>query len=167
LARDLYYWDANTFSGYLNEEPDKLLDCEPVLNEARKGHILLVTSALTLAEVLFIRKGGPKLPPEKRELVETFFKADYITVRNVTRSISELARDLFWDHSIDPKDCVHVSTAAFFKVPILHTFAKCLLGNSGITVNGHTLKIERPHVSYQMDMIDESEREPSEEQDAD
>jgi predicted nucleic acid-binding protein len=121
VAKDLYYWDSNVFSGFLNEEPDKAADCETVLKEAQAGHILLVTSALTLAEVLFI-KNGPKLDPSQRDKIDRFFKADYITVRNVTRIIADLGRDVFWNHNIRPKDCVHVSTAAFYKVPIMHTF---------------------------------------------
>lgn len=158
MARDLYYWDANVFSGFLNEEPDKVADCETVLKEAQAGHILLVTSALTLAEVLFI-KNGPKLDASQRDRIDRFFKADYITVRNVTRIIADLARDVFWSHNIKPKDCVHVSTAAFSKVPTIHTFDEYLLGKSGLTVNRHTLKIARPRVPHQMDMIDESGKE--------
>ena len=153
MARDQFYWDSNSFSGYLNGEPEKVVDCEPVLKEAEKGHLLLVTSALTLAEVLFIRH-GPKLPPEKREIVATFFKADYITVRNVTRATSELARDLFWDHSIQPKDAVHIATAILFKIPIFHTFDSELLAKTGISINGHVLRIEKPHVTHQPDMLE-------------
>lgn len=151
MARDQFYWDSNSFSGYLNDEADKVVDCESVLKEAEKGHIFLVTSALTLAEVLFIR-GGPKLPPEKREVVEIFFKADYITVRNVTRATSELARDIFWDHGIKPKDAVHVATACLYKIPVFHTFDGDLLAKDGIEINGYALRIEKPHVPYQQEL---------------
>lgn len=159
MAREQFYWDSNAFSGHLNDEGDKVAECEAVLSEAEKGHILLVTSALTIAEVLFIRPGGPRLPPEKREDVEKFFKADYITVRNVTRAIAELARDVFWDHGIRPKDAVHVATASLFKVPVLHTFDGDLLGRNGIVINGHTLRIERPHVPHQLNLIDDNIQE--------
>jgi len=54
VAKELYYWDSNAFPGYLNGEADKIPECEPVLKEAQKGHIQIVTSALTLAEVLYI-----------------------------------------------------------------------------------------------------------------
>lgn len=158
MARDLYYWDSNAFSGFLNEEPGKLGDCETVLKEAQAGHILLVTSALTLAEVLFI-KNGPKLDASQRDKIDRFFKADYITVRNVTRIIADLGRDVFWDHNIKPRDCVHVSTAIFYKISTMHTFDGGLLSKSEMTVNGHTLKIVKPRVPHQMDMIDESGKE--------
>ncbi|MHB1955837.1 MAG: type II toxin-antitoxin system VapC family toxin, partial [Sulfobacillus sp.] len=109
MARELFYWDANAFSGFLNGEPDKFGPCQGVLEQARSGHILIVTSALTIAEVLFVRD-GPKLPPTKREKVEKFFRADYISVKAVTRAIAEKARDVFWDNSILPKDALHVAT---------------------------------------------------------
>lgn len=159
MARDQYYWDSNAFSGHLNDEADKVAECEPVLKEGEKGHILLVTSALTIAEVLFIRPGGPKLPPEKREAVERFFKADYITVRNVTRATAELARDVFWDHGIKPKDAIHVATACLFNIPVLHTFDGDLLSKSGIVVDGHTLRIEKPHIPHQLELTDDKLQE--------
>lgn len=151
MAKDLRYWDANAFSGFLNGESDKMDDCLSVLKATEDGHVLIVTSALTLAEVLFI-KGGPKLDPAKRKAVEDFFKADYISVRNVTRYVGELARDVFWDHGIKPKDAVHVATAVVHKLPILNTFDGDLLGKSGLIVNGHTLAIEKPHLPQQMEI---------------
>lgn len=156
MAKEVFYWDANAFSGFLNEEAGKVELCEPVLKEAEKGNVLIVTSALTIAECLFIRQ-GPKLPPEKREVVEKFFKADYIAVRNVTRHIADLARDVFWDHNIKPKDAVHVATAAFFKVPVLHTFDEPLISKSGLVVDlpggsKHSVHIKKPHVSHQPDL---------------
>jgi predicted nucleic acid-binding protein len=144
VAKDVRYWDACAFSGYLNEEADKIIECESVLKAASNGHILIVTSALTLAEVLFA-KNGPKLDPSKRNTVEKFFKADFISVRNVTRHIGDLARDIFWDYGIKPKDCVHVATAASSHVATLNTFDEDLIGKSGITIVGQTLQICRPH----------------------
>lgn len=148
MAKDLFYWDANSFSGYLNAEPDKIAECEVVLKEAEKGHVLIVTSALTLAEVLHI-KNGPRLDASDRETIDQFFKADYIAVRNVTRSISDIARDVYWDFGIEPKDAVHIATAAFHKIPIIHTFDRPLIARNGIIVANHALRIESPHISYQ------------------
>jgi len=155
VARDQFYWDANAFVGFLNGEADKVSLCEPVLKQAQNGHILIVTSALTIAEVLFI-KGGKKLDPSKRGKIEKFFRADYISVKNVTRAISELARDVFWDFNIDPKDAVHVATAVMFKVPILHTFDVPLLGKNGLVINGHSLKVEKPKIPHQLELLDKS-----------
>jgi predicted nucleic acid-binding protein len=152
VAKDVRYWDACAFSGYLNAEADKIVECESVLKAARDGHILIVTSALTIAEVLFI-KDGPKLDPSKRATIEKFFKADYISVRNVTRHIGELARDVFWDFGIKPKDCVHVATAASTKAATLNTFDEDLISKSGIVIIGQTLQICRPHHVEQLPLL--------------
>ena len=149
MAKDVRYWDACAFSGFFNEEADKIAECESVLKAAQDGHILIVTSALTLAEVLFV-KNGPRIDPEKRSVIEKFFKADYISVRNVTRYVGELSRDVFWDFGIKPKDAVHVATAAFSKIGTLNTFDGDLIGKSGIVVLGQTLKICRPHHVQQL-----------------
>ena len=55
MARDQFYWDANAFVGFLNGEADKVSLCEPVLKQAQNGHILIVTSALTIAEVCLLK----------------------------------------------------------------------------------------------------------------
>jgi predicted nucleic acid-binding protein len=149
MAKDVRYWDANCFSGFLNGEADKVADCDSVLQAAIDGHVLIVTSALTLAEVLFI-KGGPKLDPSKRQKIDMFFKADYISVQNVTRFEGELARDVYWDHAIKPKDAVHIATAALRKLPMFNTFDGDLIQKSGLIVNGHTLTIEKPHLPQQL-----------------
>lgn len=133
----------------MNGETDKVSDCESVLKAAEDGHVLIVTCALTLAEVLFI-KGGHKLDDSKRKKVETFFKADYISVQNVTRFVGELARDVFWDHGIKPKDAVHIAAAAIHKITIFNTFDGDLLDKNGLIVNGHTLTIEKPHLPRQL-----------------
>jgi predicted nucleic acid-binding protein len=155
VARELFYWDANAFLGLLNGETDKSSYCEAVIQQAQQGHVLIITSALTLAEVLFI-KGQVKLDPAKRQKVETFFRAEYISVRNLTRAVSELARDVVWDSGIKPKDAIHVATAVFYKIPKLHTFDEPLIGKSGVSINDHTLVIEKPSIPHQMDLLGKS-----------
>jgi hypothetical protein len=48
---DYRYWDSVTFLGWLSAEPDKAPDCKPILEAAEAGKVVLVTSALTIAEV--------------------------------------------------------------------------------------------------------------------
>lgn len=154
MAREVIYWDANAFSGFLNEEPDKVTVCEDVLKQARAGHAVIATSALALAEVLYI-KGGPKLDLSKRPKIEQFFKADYIAVRNLTRAVASMARDLYWDHGIQPKDAVHVATAITYRIPLLNTFDDGLIKKSGIVLDGHTLTIAKPRATVQTDWVND------------
>lgn len=157
MERESIYWDSNAFLGYLKEETEKVDACGNVLQAAENGQLVVVTSALTLAEVIYL-KGSPKLPQEQRTKVDAFFKAEYISVRNVTRATTELARDLVWDNNIRPKDAIHVATACLYKVPVLHTYDDKLLASDGLTIAGHRLKIIRPFIVHQTDWVDESER---------
>jgi predicted nucleic acid-binding protein len=142
MTIELIYWDSDAFLGWLQEEPGKVELCDGTLTRVTKGEVLIVTSALTIAEVLWMR-GAPMIPVTKAELVRKFFRRSYIRVRNVTRAISEDAQDLVWSHSIRPKDAIHVATALDAKVPFLETFDDRLLKQTG-TVGDPPLVIRRP-----------------------
>lgn len=79
MSRERRYWDSDCFLGWLHSEVDKQEACRGVLEEAKAGNIQIVTSALTIAEVLALR-GQPKILAVKRQAVVQFFKYDYITV---------------------------------------------------------------------------------------
>ena len=143
MTKDLRYWDSDAFLGYFNEEPDKHEACEGVLAAADQGRLLIVTSALTLAEVLYA-KPHPKLPKSKRADIEKFFRSPFITVQNVTRMIAEAARNIVWDTSVRPKDAIHVATAIHTKADVLNTFDKVLLSQNG-KLGNPPLNIEKPY----------------------
>lgn len=136
------YWDSDCFLGWLQDEADKAEACRAVLQEARLGNISIVTSALTIAEVLVL-KGHERIASNKRVMVEKFFKSEFIIVRSVTRRISESARVLVWDHGIYPKDAVHVATAIDAKLATLNTFDRGLMKKSGL-LGEPRLIIEKP-----------------------
>lgn len=71
------YWDSCAFLGLLAEEPDKLPDCEAVIVQAQAGAVTIVTSALTLAEVLWLR-GKPPIPASEAQKVQRFFRHSWI-----------------------------------------------------------------------------------------
>jgi hypothetical protein len=52
---ELVYWDSDAFLGWLQAEPGKAELCAGTLRRADQGEILIFTSALTLAEVLWMR----------------------------------------------------------------------------------------------------------------
>lgn len=131
MTREVRYWDSNAFLAYFQEEAGRVDSCEAILVDAEKGKILIVTCALTLAEVLALR-GEPRIPPtpEMKRKVVDFFKNEYVAVVNVSREIAELARDLVWDHGVKPKDAVHVASALVAEAPIFETFDRPLIRRS-------------------------------------
>lgn len=127
---ELIYWDSDAFLGWLQEEADKVDLCKGTLERAKAGEVIIVTSALTIAEVLW-RRGGPKLSKDKATLLRKFFRHSYIRVRAVTRAIAESAQDVVWNHGIMPKDAIHVATALDAGIATLETFDGELLKKTG------------------------------------
>lgn len=84
--------------------------CRQVIEEAKAGKVLIVTSALTLTEVL-LRRGKPPIPIEDAKKVQDFFQHEWIVVRELDRATAEEARDVVWNHGVPPKDAIQVATA--------------------------------------------------------
>lgn len=115
------YWDSAVFLAWLQGEDGREAACRDTLDAAQRGEDLIVTSALTLAEVLWL-KGGPRLTEEKADRLNRFFRRSFIRVVNVDRRIAEGAQQLVWQSGIKPKDSIHVSSALKYQCPILETF---------------------------------------------
>src|SRR5271163_2430051 len=152
MAVELIYWDSDAFLAWLQAEQGKTELCAGTLRRANQGEVLILTSALTIAEVLWMR-GAPMIPQEKAEIVRKFFRRSYIRVRNVTRAISESAQDLVWNYSVKPKDAIHIATALDASVSALETFDEGLLGKSG-TIGNPILLIRKPIAPAQGGLFD-------------
>ncbi len=101
------YWDSDCFLGWFNEESSKIDQCKGVLTKARNGELLIVTSALTLTEVIRL-KGKPRISKENEDKIVDFFENDFISIRNVGRITAEKARHLLWTYNrLMPKDSIH------------------------------------------------------------
>jgi predicted nucleic acid-binding protein len=142
VSAELIYWDSDAFLGWLQAEPGKMELCQGTLDRADRGEILIITSALTIAEVLWLR-GGPRVTKDKAEILRKFFRRSYIKVRGVSRSIAEAAQDVVWDHDIRPKDAIHVATALDASIGILETFDEDLIKKSGV-LGDPPLTIRKP-----------------------
>jgi predicted nucleic acid-binding protein len=153
MSAPLRYWDSNAFLGWLKNEPDKASECETVLAAAEAGKIQIVTSALTLTEVIKM-KGKTRITKDQEETIKAFFENEYIVVRDVDRFIAETARDLIWTHAaLSPKDAIHIATAVRLKLSVLDTFDGPLIKLSG-KIGTPKIIIGRPHLPYQADMYD-------------
>jgi predicted nucleic acid-binding protein len=142
MAVEPIYWDSNAYLGWLQAEAGKVDLCAGTLQRAEGGEVVIHTSALTIAEVLWLR-GAPAIPQQKAEIVRKFFRRSHMRVRNVTRHIAEAAQDLVWNHSIKPKDAIHVATALDAGVIALETFDDGLLSKTN-TVGNPFLIIRKP-----------------------
>ena len=135
------YWDANVFLEYFNKDSEEWKKdlCESVLRHAEMGRLYIVTSYITYVEVIRM-KGEPRIPREQERKIRKFFEQEYIIPRILDRQIAELARQLIWDHNLDPKDAIHAAPALKLKIRYLDTFDNDLIkvngriGNPPITI---------------------------------
>lgn len=157
------YWDSNAFLGILLGENDKVPDCQTVLKAADAGRLLIVTSAITIAEVVRT-KDRPRLKRESEQKIRDFFKHDWIVVIECDRRIAEAARQLMWNHeTLWHKDAIHVATAIQGGCVQLDTFDDSLIKLSG-TVGNPPLVIGRPNLPEQLELgYGEEEAEAGEE----
>lgn len=159
------YWDANAFLGIFNNEPDKVPACETVLRAARAGTVQIVTSAVTLAEVIKV-KGQPRLKREAEEDIRKFFQHEWIVIVECDRSIAVAARQLMWDHEfLDHKDAIHVATAIRAGVTQLDTFDEPLCQITG-KIGSPPLVIGHPNLveQTQLGLSDRDEEDQDDEE---
>lgn len=152
----LRYWDTACFIAWLQHEPDRFDDCETVIRAAERGQVRIVTSSLSIAEVVRL-KGVAPIPRDAATKVRLFFRQEYIVVRQLDRFLAEEAQELVWDHGVMPKDAIHVATAIREGVAQFDTFDEPLIARSG-TIGNPPLVIGRPFVAQQLELdMDESE----------
>lgn len=142
---DQRYWDSDCFLGWLQAEEGKVSLCEQVLEEAKASRVMIVTSALTLTEVLMLR-GRTRIPKADQQKVERFFASSFITVRNITRRVAETSRSLVWDYGIKPKDALHVATALDAKLSLFNTFDEALIKKCR-RLRSLGMTVEHPQIS--------------------
>jgi len=147
ITKETRYWDTCCFLAYLQNEPNTSEKCASVLEEAENGNLMILTSALTLAEVIKLKGKKPLSKNENQKIKNFFNNSDYIVVRNVDRVIAESARELMWKHQhLHHKDSIHLATALHHRIKILETFDEDLL-----KINGHIndIIIQEPFVVSQ------------------
>ncbi len=142
-------WDTNCFLGVLKQEPDKESACQAVIREAEAGNLRIVTSALTITEVLWPKGRQLEIPPEQAQEVQDFFEHDWIVVVTVDRPIAERARDLVWNHKVRPQDAIHVATALDSHVEQFDTYDGDLISLSG-KIGNPPLVIGNPNLPEQL-----------------
>lgn len=121
------YWDSSVFIDWMKrDKPDRLPGIQQVVDAAERGELLIVTSTMTIVEVVRTDDGRIVEGAEDERIVD-FLKNPYFEVRLVDRRTAERARKLqraaaAANLSLPKRDAVHLATALVSGVPVLHTF---------------------------------------------
>lgn len=140
------YWDSTVFLAWLLPETHRTKDIAAVLDGAERGKVQIVTSAITMTEVIKL-KGYQHLKREDEKKIREFFQRSYIISRGVDTFTAIDARELIWKHGLWPKDSLHVATALRADLRILETHDTDLLNlhNKLTTRSNQRLTIRTPH----------------------
>lgn len=152
MSKDRRYWDSNAFLGWFNGESEKAKACETVIRAAERSDVEIITSAVSLTEVIKI-KGQNQLKESDEQKIKDFFENDYILVANLDRFTGEKARHLIWKYPhLKPKDALHLATALITECPVLDTFDGDLLRLNG-NIDGVMMHIGIPNLPLQSDLL--------------
>jgi predicted nucleic acid-binding protein len=116
------YWDTSVFLSLFQRGATPELQYQReqavrLVEEARDGETLIITSAFTLAEARR-GEGVPPLPGEEHATLNAFFKHSYIEVVPVDRGIGELAAEYGERFRLSPADAVQLATAVRVKASV-------------------------------------------------
>jgi hypothetical protein len=150
--RQMIYWDADCFLGFLKEETDKIQWCKGTTKQAEEGNLIIVTSAITLIEVVKLDT-QLRLSADAEKTIKDFFKNPYIYIHNVDAEVGIIARDLIWKHTLSQRDSIHVATALKLKLNKMHTFDEQLHKLSNKYGNPKLI-ICKPDIEHQMNFDD-------------
>lgn len=124
---EIQYWDACLFIWLLagqDQDRDEIAKLRLLAQRAKDGHITIVTSMLSVAEVR-PAKDRP-ISADELDKVNSIMLAEEIDLRPMTLAIAQRAQAI--GHKLPdllPADCVHVATALEANAAVLFTYDGC------------------------------------------
>ena len=154
---DRVYWDSCVYLDFLRGGHPNQAHLRAVLSDWEAGNVTIVTSTLTIAEVLYVPGIQPAMlldESRREDLIDLFRPTGdrKLTLVELTRPIGEAARDLCWNRRIRPKDAVHVASAIAARCSVLHTHDEDLQKRSLQVGGDPILEITPPAWTWQTGM---------------
>lgn len=127
------YWDSCCFIDFLQgTERGEVL--KGVVDKKDNGELKIVTSVVTLTEVIKLGKGTTE---ERDAIIQVFNQDKGLLVVDLTKHLAEQAREVIWKYSFEKhrEDAIHLATAVyinqFHDIDEFHTFDHDLLKFNG------------------------------------
>ena len=126
-------WDSSVVIGYLAGYPEMAEDCGLIIEQAERGELEILVSAMATIEVAYLEGSGD----EDSELkIREFFSRDYIIPVSIDVRVASIARGLVRRYRIAPKlkppDAAHLATAIQWNIPVIESTDPDLLRLSGM-----------------------------------
>ena len=157
---DRVYWDTCTYINHLRGGHETAEAMRAILKAWEDGAVNLVTSALTVVELVYFKCDGSleRIGEPERDAIFDLFseyrKSDgELVLVELNRKVAEGARALTWEHGIHPRDAVHVASALEANCPVLHTHDIGLHSHSEQVGSEPPLKIMFPEWNTQPELL--------------
>ena len=139
---DRFYWDSNVWISQIQNETsvrlkdgtveNRVLLGRPIIQNAERGQAEIVTSTLSLVEVIKpSRQDSAGLDTNRK--IEAFFENDYIVLVQLNREVVTKARELMQSgHAgLKPPDALHIASAIIANADEMHAFDGSVLDLNG------------------------------------
>lgn len=158
------YWDSCCFIDFLQgSERGEVL--KGVVDKKDSGDLEIVTSVVTLTEVIKLGKGTVG---ERDAIIQVFNQDKGLLVVDLTKHLAEQAREIIWKYGFEKhkEDALHLATAVyvnqFHGIDEFHTFDHDLLKFNGrpeipIPIIEPTLELYPAKPASLFDVLDEPE----------
>jgi len=147
MALERRYFDSMIFIYIITGNPDFEPDCSAAVHAAEQGQFKLVTSTLTMIEVIKEKRGPHEPSFATQQKIADFFEQDYMLLVQPTRLIMTRARELCWKYgniSLEGNDAVHLVSALDAGCTTLYTYDKKLLQTAEPKI-----RVEKPNIQVQ------------------
>ncbi|MBI2856000.1 MAG: PIN domain-containing protein [Chloroflexi bacterium] len=137
-------WDSCIVIGYLAGYEDLRPDCPLIIDQAERGELEIVVSAMATVEAAYL-EGYPDQDSEA--LIQEFFSREYIIPVGIDTRIAEIARGLVRKYrqgpKLEPPDAAHLASAIQWHIPLIETTDPDLLRLNELEGNPR-IRIRRP-----------------------
>ncbi len=126
----LFYWDANLFLSYLNDDPTRVPTLEAILDEiSNNGKDKIVTSVLSKVEVAWVatEKYNRALDPDEEARIDALWNDPVIEfvdfndeITYITRSLLRRAMSRGW--GLRTNDAIHLASAEWVGAIEMNTY---------------------------------------------
>lgn len=139
---DRFYWDSNVWISQIQNETsvrlkdgtveNRVLLGRPIIENAERGQAEIVTSTLSLVEVIKpSRQDSTGLDNNRK--IEAFFENDYILLVHLNIEVVTKARELMQARhaGLKPPDALHIASAIIANADEMHAFDGNVLDLNG------------------------------------